>query len=82
MLQVGLLLELVPLAVALLLLVVPEAALAPPAADLWQAAAAPRLPDSWAPEPPDSYHRLRAALVPEAELVRGKATRTQVNRDR
>ena len=72
-LQVGLL-----LAVVLLLLVVPEAALAPPAADLWQVAAAPRLPDSWAPEQPDSYPRLRAALVPEAELALAKPTRTRL----
>ena len=43
-LQVGLLLELVQLVVVLPLPVVPEAALAALAADLWQAAAVPRLP--------------------------------------
>jgi len=47
-----------------------------------QLAAALRQRDSWVPEHPDSYHRLPAALVPEAELVRAKLTRTQVNRDR
>ena len=81
-LQVGLLLELVQLVVVLPLPVVPEAALAAPAADLCQAAAAPRLRDSPAPEHPDSYHRLPAVLVPEAELALAKPTRTQVNRDR
>jgi hypothetical protein len=69
-LQVGLLLELVRLVVVLPLPVVPEAALAAPAADLWQAAAAPRLPDS--------YHRLPAVLVPEAELALAKPTRTRL----
>ena len=77
-LQVGLLLELVQLAVALPLRVLPEEAVAAPAADLWQAAAAPRLPDSSAPEHPDSYHRLRAALVPDAELALAKPTRTRL----
>ena len=38
--------------------------------------------DSSEPEHLDSYLRLRAALVPEAELVRAKPTRTRVNRDR
>ena len=92
-LQVGLLLELVQPEVVLPLLVLLAAvvvALAPdlsqavavPAQDSSQAAAALRLPDSLVPEPLDSYLQLRAALVPEAELVRAKATRTQVNRDR
>jgi hypothetical protein len=47
-----------------------------------QAAAALRQPDSSVPEPLDSYLRLPAVLVPEAELVRAKPTRTRVNRDR
>ena len=92
-LQVGLLLELVqpevvlPLRVLLAAVVVALApdlsqAVAVPAQDSSQAAAALRLPDSLVPEPLDSYLQLRAALVPEAELVRAKATRTQVNRDR
>jgi hypothetical protein len=92
-LQVGLLLELVqpevvlPLRVLLAAAVVALApdssqAVAVPAQDSSQAAAALRLPDSLVPEPLDSYLQLRAALVPEAELVRAKATRTQVNRDR
>ncbi len=92
-LQVGLLLELVqpevvlPLRVLLAAVVVALApdlsqAVAVPAQDSSQAAAALRLPDSLVPEPLDSYLQLRAALVPEAELVRAKATRTQVNRAR
>ena len=92
-LQVGLLLELVqpevvlPLRVLLAAVVVALApdlsqAVAVPAQDSSQAAAALRLPDSLVPEPLDSYLQLQAALVPEAELVRAKATRTQVNRDR
>ena len=92
-LQVGLLLELVqpevvlPLRVLLAAAVVALApdssqAVAVPAQDSSQAAAALRLPDSLVPEPLDSYLQLRAALVPEAELVRAKATRTQVNRAR
>src|SRR5262245_50671023 len=48
-----------------------------------QPAAGLRQQDSSAPEHLDSYHRLPAALVPEAEeLVQVKATRTRVNRDR
>jgi hypothetical protein len=92
-LQVGLLLELVqpevvlPLRVLLAAAVVALApdssqAVAVPAQDSSQAAAALRQRDSLVPEPLDSYLQLRAALVPEAELVRAKATRTQVNRDR
>ena len=92
-LQVGLLLELVqpevvlPLRVLLAAVVVALApdlsqAVAVPAQDSSQAAAALRLPDSLVPEQLDSYLQLRAALVPEAELVRAKATRTQVNRAR
>jgi hypothetical protein len=89
-LQVGLLLELVPLEVVLPLRVLPEeAAVAAPAAsssqvlaDPAQPVAALRPPDSSAPEQPDSYHRLPAALVPEAELVRAKPTRTRLQRDR
>ena len=57
-------------------------AVAVPAQDSSQAAAALRLPDSLVPEPLDSYHRLPAALLPEAELARAKPTRTRVNRDR
>ena len=76
--QVGLLLELVQLAVVLPLPVVPEAALAARAARLWQAVAAPQLPDSSAPEHPDSYHRLPAALVQEAALARAKPTQTRL----
>jgi len=92
-LQAGLLLELVqpevvlPLRVLLAAVVVVLAAdssqaVAVPAQDSSQAAAALRQRDSLVPEPLDSYLQLRAALVPEAELVRAKATRTQVNRDR
>ncbi len=92
-LQVGLLLELVqpevvlPLRVLLAAVVVVLAAdssqaVAVPAQDSSQAAAALRQRDSLVPEPLDSYLQLRAALVPEAELVRAKATRTQVNRAR
>jgi len=77
-LQVRLLLEPVRLVVVLPLRVVREAALVAPAARLWQALAAPRLLDSSAPEHPDSYHRLPAALVPEAELARAKPTQTQL----
>ena len=85
-LQVGPPLELVQLEVVLPLRVLPEAAaVAAPAASSSQAvavpaqlAAAPRLPDSSAPEQPDSYHRLPAALVPEAELARAKPTPTRL----
>jgi len=72
-LQAGLLLEVVlPLRVLL------AAAVAGPAPGSWQAVAALRLPDSSAPEQPDSYHRLPAALVPEAELARAKPTPTRL----
>ena len=92
-LQVGLLLELVqpevvlPLRVLLAAVVVALApdlsqAVAVPAQDSSQAAAALRQPDSSVPEPLDSYLRLPAALLPEAELGRAKPTRTRVNRDR
>ena len=81
-LQVGLLLELVQLEVVLPLRVLPAAAVAGPAPNLWQELAAPRLPDSSAPEQRDSYHRLPAALVPEAELARAKPMRTRLQRDR
>jgi len=57
-------------------------AVAVPAPSSSQAAAALRQPDSSVPEPLDSYLRLPAELVPEAELVRAKPTRTRVNRDR
>jgi hypothetical protein len=57
-------------------------AVAVPAPSSSQAAAALRQPDSSVPEPLDSYLRLPAALVPEAELVRAKPTRTRVNRDK
>ena len=78
-LQVGLLLELVQLEVVLPLRVLPAAAaVADLAPGLWQAVAVPRLPDSSAPEHPDSYHQLRAALVPEAELALAKPTRTRL----
>jgi hypothetical protein len=60
----------------------PAAAVAAPVPSLWQAAAALRLRDSSAPEPLDSYLLLPAALVPQAELVQAKPTRTRVNRDR
>ena len=91
--QVGLLLELVQLEVVLprrVLLAAVVVALAPdlsqavavPAQDSSQAAAALRLPDSLVPEQPDSYPRLPAELVPEVELVRARETRTRVNRDR
>ena len=53
-------------------------AVAAPARGSWQAAAALRPPDSSAPEQPDSYHRLPAALVPEAELARAKPTPTRL----
>ena len=70
-LPVGLLLELARLEAVLPLRVL----LAP---GLWQAVAVPRLRDSSAPEHRDSYHQLRAALVPEAELARAKPTRTRL----
>ena len=77
-------LEVVPplrvgLAAAVAGLVVAVAALA---ANLWQAPAALRVPDSSAPEQPDSYHRLPAVLVLEAELARAKPTPTRLQRDR
>ena len=53
-----------------------------PAPSSSQGAAALRQPDSSALEQPDSYRRLPAALVLEAELARAKPTRTRVNRDR
>jgi len=73
-LQVGLLLEVV-LARRVLLAAVAVAAPAPGSS---QAAAALRQPDSSVPEPLDSYLRLPAALVPEAELVREKLRRTRL----
>ena len=73
-LQVDLLLE-----VVLPLPALPaEEAVVAPAADSWQAAAVPQLRDSSAPEQPDSYPRLPAVLVPEAELARAKPTRTRL----
>ena len=89
-LQVGLLLELVRREVVLPPRVLLAAvAVAAPAASSSQVVAVParrvavpRLQDSWVLEHPDSYHRLPAALVQEAELVRAKPTRTQVNRDK
>ena len=77
-LPVGLLLELVRLEAVLPLRVLPAAAVADLAPGLWQAVAVPRLRDSSAPEHRDSYHQLRAALVPEAELARAKPTRTRL----
>ncbi|HMH07690.1 MAG TPA: hypothetical protein VK579_13505, partial [Terriglobales bacterium] len=83
-LQVGLLLEVVlPLPVLLAAVVAAPApgssqVVAVPALSSSQAAAALRQPDSSVPEPLDSYLRLPAALVPEAELVRAKLTRTRV----
>ena len=66
-----------------------EAAAAAPAASSPQVVAVPAQPvaglrrlDSSVPEQPDSYLRLPAALVPQAELVQIKPTRTRVNRDR
>ena len=83
-LLVGLLLEVVRRRRVLLAVAVAAPALgssqavAVPALSLWQAAAAPQLPGSSAPEHPDSYHRLPAALVPEAELALAKPTRTRL----
>ena len=78
-LQVGLLLELVQLEAVLPLRVLPAAAaVADPAPGLWQAVAVPRLPDSSAPEHPDSYHRLPAVLALEAELALAKPSRTRL----
>jgi len=79
-LQVGLLLELVQLEVVLprRVLLAAVAVAAAPAPGSSQAAAVPRRPDSSAPEQPGSYHRLPAALVPEAELARAKPTRTRL----
>jgi len=57
-------------------------AVAVPAPSWSQAVAALRQRDSSAPEQPDSYRRLPAALVPEAVPVRAKPARTRVNRDR
>ena len=83
-LQAGLSLEAgLPLEVVLPRRVVLEAvAVAAPGAGSSRAVAALLVPDSWVLEPLDSYLRLPAALVPEAELVRAKPTRTRVNRDR
>ena len=93
-LQVGLLLEVVLLEVVLPRRVLPAAvavaapapgssqAVAVPAPSSSQAAAALRQPDSSVPEPQDSYLRLPAALLPEAELGRAKPTPTRVNIDR
>ena len=81
-LQVGLLLELVQLAVVLPLRVLPEeAAVADLAPSSSQVVAVPAQPAA-ALRQPDSYLRLPAVLVPEAELVRAKPTRTRVKRDR
>ena len=78
-LQVGLLLELVQLEVVLPRRVLLAAvAVAAPAPSSSQAAAALRQPDSSVPEPLDLYHRLPAALLPEAELARAKPTRTRL----
>jgi hypothetical protein len=63
------------LAVALPPRVVPALAEAVLVLDLSQAPAALQ-PDSLAPGHPDSYLRLLAVLVPEAELARAKSTRT------
>ena len=72
-LRVGRQLEVVPqLRVGL------TAAVAAPAPDLWQAAAALRLPDWSAPEPPGLYPRLLEALVPEAELAQAKPMLTRL----
>ena len=73
-LAVGLLEVVLPLRV----LLVVGAVVVAPAPSWWQAAAALRLPDSSAPEQPDSYRRLPAALVLEAELARAKPTRTRL----
>ena len=87
-LLVGLLLEVVlPRRVLLAAAVAAPApgssqAVAVPAPSSSQAAAALRQPDSSVPEPLDSYLRLPAVLVPEAELVRAKPTRTRVSTDR
>ncbi len=81
-LQVDLLPELVQLEVVLPLRVLPEAAaVAAPAASSSQVVAVPAQPAA-ALRQPDSYLRLPAVLVPEAELVRAKPTRTRVNIDR
>ena len=84
-LLVGLLLEVV-LPRRVLLVAVAVAAPAPGSSQVVavpaQPAAALRQPDSSVPEPQDSYLRLPAALLPAAELVRVKPTRTRVNRDR
>ena len=75
-LQVDLLLELVlPRRVLL------AAAVAAPAEGSSQVVAVPAQLAA-ALRQPDSYLRLPAVLVPEAELVRAKPTRTRVNIDR
>jgi hypothetical protein len=81
-LQVDLLLELVQLEVVLQLRVLPEEeGVADPAASSSQVVADPAQ-QAAALRQPDSYHRLPAALVPEAELARAKPTRTRLQRDR
>jgi len=80
--QVGLLLEVVQVLLEAAVVAAPAASSSQVIAVPAHRVVVPRLQDSWAPEHPDSYHRLPAALVPEAELVRAKPTRTQVNRDR
>jgi hypothetical protein len=77
-LEVGPQLALVPLEVVPPLRVGLVAAVAVPAANWWQAPAALRVPDLSAPEQPDSYHRLSAVLVLEAELARVKSTPTRL----
>ena len=85
-LQVGLLLEVVLLEVVLPRRVLLAAvAVAAPAPGSSQALAVPAPSSSQAAaalRQPDSYLRLPAVLVPEAELVRAKPTRTRVNIDR
>ena len=67
-----------PLEAARLLRVLPAAGAAGLARDLLQAVAVLPLPDWSAPAQPDSYPRLPAVLVPEAELARAKPTRTRL----
>ena len=77
-LQVDLLLELVQLEVVLPLRVLPEeVGVADPAASSSQVVAVPAQ-QAAALRQPDSYHRLPAALVPEAELALAKPTRTRL----
>ena len=77
-LQVGLLLELVQLGLSYRSGFSRRRRLLPRRQVCGRRLLSPRLPDSSAPEHPDSYHQLPAALVLEAELALAKPTRTRL----